>query len=68
MYKNMYHIDMTKCRRPRNCFRYDKSAKDHITTWWLLFTTYDLTTFTTSRLVIDLETGFTVQKWASRWS
>jgi hypothetical protein len=26
------------------------------------FTTYDLTTFTTSRLVIDLETGFTVQK------
>jgi len=25
------------------------------------FTTYDLTTFTTSRLVIDLETGFTVQ-------
>jgi len=31
------------------------------------FTTYDLTTFTTSRLlVIDLETGFTVQKWVSR--
>jgi len=26
------------------------------------FTTYDLTTFTTLRLVIDLETGFTVQK------
>jgi len=26
------------------------------------FTTYDLTTFTTARLVIDLETGFTVQK------
>jgi len=26
------------------------------------FTTYELTTFTTSRLVIDLETGFTVQK------
>jgi len=25
------------------------------------FTTYDLTTFTTSRLAIDLETGFTVQ-------
>jgi len=30
------------------------------------FTTHDLTTFTTSRLVIDLETGFTVQKWVSR--
>jgi len=30
------------------------------------FTTYDLTTFTTSRLVIDLETGFIVQKWVSR--
>jgi hypothetical protein len=26
------------------------------------FTTYDLTTFTTSPLVIDLETGFIVQK------
>jgi hypothetical protein len=32
------------------------------------FTTYDLTTFTTSRLVSesDLETGFTVQKCVSR--
>jgi hypothetical protein len=26
------------------------------------FTTYDLTTFTTPRLVIDLETGLEVQK------
>jgi hypothetical protein len=26
------------------------------------FTTYDLATFTTSRLVLDLETRFTVQK------
>ena len=26
------------------------------------FTTYDFTTFTTLRLLIDLETGFTVQK------
>jgi len=30
------------------------------------FTTYDLTTFTTLRFVIDLETWFTVQKWVSR--
>jgi len=30
------------------------------------FTTCDLTTFTTSRLVNDIETGFTVQKWVSR--
>ena len=27
-----------------------------------VLTTYDVTTFTTLRLVIDLETGFTVQK------
>ena len=39
---------MTKCKGPHHDF-------DD-------FTTYDLTTFTTSRLVIDLETGFTVQK------
>ena len=30
------------------------------------FTTYDLPTFTTSRLAIDLETGFIVQKRVSR--
>ena len=30
------------------------------------FTTYDLTTFTSSRLVIDIETGFTVQECVSR--
>ena len=30
------------------------------------FTTYDFMTFTTLRLLIDLETGFTVQKWVSR--
>jgi hypothetical protein len=43
---------MTKCKGPHH------DLDD--------FTTYDLTTFTTSRLVIDLETGFTVQKWVSR--
>jgi len=42
----MYH--MAKCLGPH----YDFDD----------FTTYDLTTFTTARLVIDLETGFTVQK------
>jgi len=38
---------MTKCKGPHH------DLDD--------FTTYDFTTFTTSRLVIDLETGFTVQ-------
>jgi len=41
-------IIMTKCKGPHH------DLDD--------FTTYDLTTFTTSRLVIDLETEFTVQK------
>jgi len=43
---------MTKCKGPHH------DLDD--------FTTYDLTTFTTLRLVIDLETGFTVQKRVSR--
>jgi len=42
---------MTKCKGPHHDF-------DD-------FMTYDLATFTTLRLVIDLETGFTVQKWVS---
>jgi hypothetical protein len=45
---SVLHNIMTKCLGPRHDF-------DD-------FTTYELTTFTTSRLAIDLETGFTVQK------
>ena len=44
--------DTTKCKGPHH------DLDD--------FTTDDFTTFTTSRLVIDLETGFTVQNWVSR--
>jgi len=40
---------MTECKGPHHGF-------DDLTT-------YDFTTFTTLRLVIDIETGFTVQKW-----
>jgi len=46
------YLGMTRCKGPHH------DLDD--------FTTYDLTTFTTSRLVIDLETGLTVQKWVSR--
>jgi hypothetical protein len=41
-------------------YRYDKVQRT--TSRLDDFTTYDLTTFTTSRLVINLETGFRVQK------
>jgi|AntAceMinimDraft_1070359.scaffolds.fasta_scaffold46196_1 hypothetical protein len=43
-----------------HCFHYDKVQRT--TSRLDDFTTDDLTIFTTSRLVIDLETGFTVQK------